>query len=165
MLNFEPGLIFWTTVSFLILVALLYKAALPPLLSFLSQREKIIADSLEQASNNQKRSEDLVEQYREKLAEANAAAEDIIVRSKEQAKQLRSEITKEAEKQAELVLERARQDIDKEKNRMIAGIRREIAGIVVSAAGQILQREVRQADNRRIIEENLRRSGYESDRS
>ena len=156
MLEFEPGLLIWTTVSFGILVVLLYKVALPPLLAFLSQREKLITDTIAEARLNQKRSEDLLADYRRKLAEANRAADAILKKAREEGRSERAEILEKAGRQAEMILERSRQELAKEKEQIIAEVRGEVAGLVIRAASQVLRREVNPKDNQLIIEEAIK---------
>jgi F-type H+-transporting ATPase subunit b len=156
MLEFEPGLLIWTTVSFGILVVLLYKVALPPLLAFLSQREKLITDTIAEARLNQKRSEDLLADYRRKLAEANRAADAILKKAREEGRGERAEILEKAGRQAEMILERSRQELAKEKAQIIAEVRGEVAGLVIRAASQVLRREVNPKDNLVIIEEAIK---------
>jgi len=156
MLEFEPGLLIWTTVSFGIMVVLLYKVALPPLLAFLSQREKLITDTIAEAKLNQKKSEDLLSDYKKKLADANRAADAILQKAREEGRGIRTELLEKAGQQAETILERARQELAKEKEQIIAEVRGEVAGLVIRAASQVLRREVNPKDNQVIIEEAIK---------
>lgn len=156
MLELETGLFFWTAVSFGILTVLLYKVALPPLLTFLAQREKMIADAIADAAANQSRSEELLVESKKKLAELHHTADKLIAQAREEGRQQREEIVAKADKQADLILERNRLELAREKDNMLRAIRSEVADLVVSAAGKVLGREVGSRDNRRIIEESLK---------
>ncbi|OGB89754.1 ATP synthase F0 subunit B [candidate division WOR-1 bacterium RIFCSPHIGHO2_01_FULL_53_15] len=155
MLEFEPGLMIWTVVSFGLLVLLLYKAALPPILALLAQREKMIADSIELTMKNEKRSEELAAEYREKLNQINQKADRMIDESKKDGEKLKNEILERAEKQAELIALRASQDIARERDKIFAEVRRSTAELVALAAGKVLRKTISPADNRRLIEESL----------
>lgn len=156
MLEFEPGLIIWTTISFGILVLLLYKAALPPLLALLAQREKNIADALSEAAANRLAAEKLIEEHRRKLAEIHQAADKILERSKSEGVKLKEEILARAEKQAELLSERARQDLSKEKDKIISEVREHTAEMVAAASAKLLRQKFSLEDNRRLIDESLK---------
>src|SRR3989338_5725866 len=155
MLEFEPGLMIWTVVSFGLLVLLLYKAALPPILALLALREKMIADSIELTMKNEKRSEELAAEYREKLNQINQKADRMIDESKKDGEKLKNEILERAEKQADLTALRASQDIARERDKIFAEVRRSTAELVALAAGKVLRKTISPADNRRLIEESL----------
>ena len=145
----------WTVVSFGLLVLLLYKAALPPILALFAQREKMIADSIELTMKNEKRSEELAAEYREKLNQINQKADRMIDESKKDGEKLKNEILERAEKQAELIALRASQDIARERDKIFAEVRRSTAELVALAAGKVLRKTISPADNRRLIEESL----------
>jgi len=156
MFEIETGLIFWNTVSFAILVFIMYRWALPPILKALSLRQKSISDSLSLAAANQKSSEELLSEYKKKLAEASESASRIIQSSKSEAEKTRLELLKRAEGQAEQILEGARQDIRSEKEKIILEARKEIAGLIVAAASRVIGRNLSADDNKRLIEEALK---------
>ena len=143
----------WTAVSFGILVLLLYKVALPPLLEFLSNRERMIAGSLEQAAANQKESEEMLAKYKNKLADVHKQAESIVSRARDEASAARQEIIESANRRSELIMEKNRQELAREKENILKEVKSEVAEMVVRAAGRVLQREVSARDNIRIIEE------------
>ena len=155
MLEFEPGLIIWTTVSFGMLVLLLYKVALPPILTLLAEREKLVKDSIDQAVANRERSEGLLAEYRDKLARVSDQAEQMIQAAKAEGEKLRMEILERAEKQAEFIAEKSRQDLSREKDKIIAEVRQSTAELVALAAGKVIRRLIKPEDNRRLIEESL----------
>lgn len=155
MLEFEPGLIIWTTVSFGMLVLLLYKVALPPILTLLAEREKLVKDSIDQAVANRERSEGLLAEYRDKLARVSDQAEQMIQAAKAEGEKLRMEILERAEKQAEFIAEKSRQDLSREKDKIIAEVRQSTAELVALAAGKVMRRLIKPEDNRRLIEESL----------
>lgn len=156
MFEIETGLIFWTTVSFGLLVLVLYKLALPALVALLSQREKLIADSLLQVSKNQEKAEQLMAEYKLQLAEARKHADQILGQSRVEGEKLKQEILSRAEKQAQMVLDRSRQDLLAEKEKLSAGIRESVAQLVVAAAGRLMRKTITVDDHRHFIEESLK---------
>jgi F-type H+-transporting ATPase subunit b len=153
MLELETGLFFWTVVSFGLLTVLLYKVALPPLLAFLLKRENLIAGSLEQSAANQKESEQLLAEYKKKLADVHKQAESIVSRARDEARTAREEIIANADRQSQRIMEKNRQELAHEKEKILREVKGEVAEMVVQAAGRVLQREVSARDNLRIIEE------------
>jgi F-type H+-transporting ATPase subunit b len=158
MLELETGLFFWTVISFGILVVLLYRVALPPLLAFLAQREKMIADAISEAAENQQRSEELLNKHKKQLAELHQSADKIIDQAREEAHSARAEIISKADRQADIIMEKTRVEIAREKDKILQTVKGEVAEMVITAAGKILKREVTDKDNLRIIEESLRQN-------
>ncbi len=155
MFEIETGLIFWNTVSFAILVFIMYKWVMPPMLAVLAERQRSIAESVSKAEETNKKSEELLLSYKEKLAESNRVASTIVEQAKTEGEKLKSEILKRAESQADIFIEQAKQDISTEKNKIISEAKKEISEIVAMAAGKVIGRVFSKEDNKRIIEEAL----------
>ena len=155
MLEFEPGLFIWTTVSFLLLVVLLYKIGLPPILAFLAQREQQIADQLAAAADNQKRSEQLLAEHKKALAAVHQKAELILTESRDEGRRTRDEIIAKANSEAGRVITRAKLDLEREKNEIMTQAKQELVGLVTAAAGKVLRRKLTAEEDRALIEKSL----------
>jgi F-type H+-transporting ATPase subunit b len=155
MLEFEPGLFIWTAVSFGLLVLLLYKVALPPLLAFLAQREKLIADSLAEAEADRRESAALLAEHQKALAEVHRKAEQIINEARAVGRQEKEGIVATASKEAERLITRAQAELSKEKESILQEARETVAELVTIATGKALRRLVTAADDQKIIKESL----------
>ena len=62
LLDVNPGLIFWTVITFILLLLILKKMAWKPILSSLNERENFIKESVERAETAKKESEEILEQ-------------------------------------------------------------------------------------------------------
>jgi F-type H+-transporting ATPase subunit b len=155
MLEFEPGLIIWTTVSFALLVLLLYKVALPPLLAFLAQREKMIADSLAQAAADRQESAALLAEHKKALAEVHHKAEQLLNEARAEGRVVRTEIIAKADQEAERLLLKAQAELGKEKEAILREVRESVADLVTLAAGKAVRRLLTAEDDQRIIKESL----------
>lgn len=69
LLDVNPGLIFWTIITFLILLFILKKTAWKPILQALKEREDNIRASLEKAEQARKEAEEILEKNRKNLSE------------------------------------------------------------------------------------------------
>ena len=78
LLDINPGAIFWTTVTFLLLLFVLKKLAWKPILNSLNERENNIRDSIQKAESAQKEAEKLLEENRTNLAKAEEEAQKIM---------------------------------------------------------------------------------------
>jgi F-type H+-transporting ATPase subunit b len=156
MLEFEPGLFIWTAVSFGLLVLLLYKAALPPLLALLAQREKMIADTLAETAENKERSEQLLAEHRQELAAVHKKAEEILTKARDEGRGTRDEIIAKANSEADRVIARGKLDLEREKNAILTQAKQEIVGLVTAAAGKVLQEKLDPERDRQLIERSIR---------
>lgn len=155
MFEFEPGLIIWTSVSFLLLVILMYRVALPPLLKVLKEREQAIAASLSAAAESQKRSEEIIASSTRKLAEAGAVAKKMLDEAKLEGEKIREDMMSSSEKRADLFLAKAKEDLKREKDDMILEIKGKTADLIISASSKVLGKKVDKGEDRRIIEESI----------
>jgi F-type H+-transporting ATPase subunit b len=155
MFEFEPGLMIWTTVSFGIFVYLMYRFVLPPLLKVLKERERVIADSLSAARENQKRSEDLLASSNKKIAEASDIARKILDEARGEGERLKEGMLASSKRQSELFLAKAKEDLRREKDQMISEIKGKTADLIVEASSKVLGKYVDKTENRRIIEESI----------
>ena len=156
MLEIEPGLIFWTTVSFALLVILMYRWALPPLLALLKEREKIISDALLSADETRKRSEDVLASVKQKLTETNETAQKMVEQAKLEGKRMKDEILSVAKREAELLSLQAKEDLQREKNEILSEIKKQTADLIVAAAGRVLGKKIDKNENARLIDESLK---------
>lgn len=151
MFEFEPGLMIWTTVSFGLLVLLLYKLALPPLLAFLAEREKQIADALAMAESERAASAQLLQENKRQLAEINRKAEQLIEQAKDEGRRTRDEIVKNADQEAKRLVERARFDLERDKQALLTAARQEITNLVIEVSSKVLRRRLTVADDQKLI--------------
>ncbi len=156
MFEIESGLIIWTSISFAILVFLMYRLALPPILKVLKERENTISQALSQAEAGKRESETLLSAYRQRLAEASETGEKMLLEARREGEKLKQVIIEAGRKNADLLIVRAQEDLKKEKNRIVSEIKAEEADLVALAAGKLLKRKIDKAENIKLIEESLK---------
>ena len=127
MLEFEPGLIFWTCVSFGLLLLMLYRYGVPAIIAFLKEREKFIADTLAQAADTKQQAEAVLTENRKQLEKVQEEADRILAQAKLEGDKLRSETVLKAEKKAQLIVEQAQQELSRQKDKLENDVRRSMA--------------------------------------
>lgn len=65
---------------------------------------------------------------------------------------MKSTMLEETRKQQAELLERAKRDIESEKSAAIAELRREAVGLAISAAGKVIEKNLDDAQNRKLVE-------------
>ncbi|MEI6409740.1 MAG: F0F1 ATP synthase subunit B [Bacteroidota bacterium] len=138
----EPGLLFWTTLIFLIFWFLMSRFAFKPIGAALKQRELDIQDALDQAkmarqemANLQAENEKLLTQAREErsaiLKEAKEAKDEIIAEAKER-----------ANAEYKRKVESAIQDIENQKMAAMIDLKNQAGRLAIEIAEKVLQREL-----------------------
>lgn len=153
LLKIDPGLMIWTIVTFVVLLTILRLVAWKPLLAMLDEREKRIQDALGQAEKAKEAAEKSVEENRRMLAKAEADAAEAIARGREAAERVAQEVRQRAETESRQMLEQARRSIQQEKEQAIQELRNQVADLAILAAEKILEENLDEARNRKIVED------------
>ena len=156
MFEFEPGLIIWTSVSFGLLVLLLYRVALPPLLELLARREKTIAEALAAAAEERQKALAEMAGVKQALAGANQKAEQIVAQAQIEGEKLKEGLVRTARQESEMLVAKAKEELNREKNELLAEVQQRTAELVVAAAGRIVRKKIDPVENQRLIEESLK---------
>lgn len=155
MLNIEPGLLIWTIITFLCLLAVLRKVAWNPLLAALEQRESSIRESLEAAQKAREEAQNLLEENQRVLADANRESARILEQGREEAERLRMTLSEQARQEAQRLVEDARRDIERERFAAVQDLKGTAADLALQATGRLLGAAVTGDDHRRLVTEFL----------
>lgn len=157
----NPGLIFWTTFSFIILFVILRKYAWPAILTALKVREETIAFALQDARKAREEAEKMDKTRRQMLEETRRERDTIIREAGELKKQILVEAREIAHKETERQLEKAREQISKEKQDAINQIKQSISELSLSIAEKILKEELsNQAKHEKLISSYLDEASF-----
>src|SRR4051794_41541547 len=95
------GLMIWTLVVFGLTMLLLWKVAFPRIGEALDKRQRAIEDSIDAAERTRREADELLAEYRERLAEARGQADEIVSRARRTAEHAESETMAEARRKRE----------------------------------------------------------------
>ena len=149
------GLMIWTVLAFLVAFFVLRKWAWPAITEALDKRQKAIEESIETAERARTEAAGLLDEYRGRLREARAQAEEIIARARKAGEVHERETVEEARAKREELLEQTRRDIEAETRRAIQQIRAEVADLTVLATEKVTRKSLDSADQKRLVEEAL----------
>ena len=149
------GLMIWTLIAFGITLWILWKLAFPRIADALDRRQRAIEESIDTADRTKAEAEQLLAEYRERLHEARAQAEEIVARARKAGENFESESKVDAQRQREELMEQTRRDIQQETNRAIQEIRNEVADLTVLATEKVTRKTLTEEDQRRLVEEAL----------
>jgi len=146
----------WTLAIFVIVVILLGKFAWGPVLGLLQQREEFIHRSLSDAKRDRDEAEARLKEYAAKLQSAQREAVGIIEEARRDAERLRDELRERAKSEADTLIKNAERQVQLETSRALQQIRKEAVDLSVTIASKLLQRNISQADNERLINDAMK---------
>ena len=140
----EPGigLLFWMTLTFVILLFLLAKFAWKPIVNAVNDRETSIVDALNQAKLAKKEMEDLKADNERIIREAKIERDSILKEAREIKDRIVAEAKDAAKSEGDKLIEAARQTINAEKNAAMADIKSQIGTLSVNIAESILKQKL-----------------------
>jgi F-type H+-transporting ATPase subunit b len=136
------GLIFWMTLTFLILLWILGKFAWKPILNMLKERENSIQEALDSAEKVKEEMKKLQAGNEKLLKEAQEEKNKILI----EARQIKDSIVEEARSKANeegaKIIESARKSIEVEKMAAITELKNQLATFSIEVAEKILEKEL-----------------------
>ena len=140
---------------FIILLVLLSKFAWPHILQGLQAREEKIRSDITSAEKANREAQQTLDQYKQQLAEAHAEARKLVDQARADGEALRGRMLADAEKDMNRLKERATQDIRQAREQAVQELYEHSTRLAVSVASKILQRQIDESDNRRLVEQSL----------
>ena len=142
----EIGLIFWTTVSFIILLWLLGKFAWKPILSALNEREDGIKKALVEADKARQEMAELQSSNENILKEAREERDALLKDAREIKNNMISEAKEEAKTQADKIVHQAKVTIENEKQAAITHLKNHVAELSIGIAEKVIKEELSNKD-------------------
>jgi len=157
--DINGGVIIWTVVIFLFLLALLWRWGYPALLRMVEERERRIQKQLEDAERANAEAQRLLEEHKKQIAAARNEAQDILAKAKAVSEKERATLLAKAREEYDALLNRARKDIDAEKEKAIQALRREAVELSIAAASRVIEANLDTDANRKLVTEFLESIG------
>src|SRR6266542_3030304 len=157
--DINGGVIIWTVVIFVILLAVLYRLGYPALLRMVEERERRIQKQLDDAEKANAEAQRLLEEHKKQIAAARNEAQDILAKAKAVSQKERETLLAKAREEYDALLSRARKDIDAEKEKAILALRREAVDLSIAAASRVIEANLDTEANRKLVTEFLESLG------
>jgi F-type H+-transporting ATPase subunit b len=152
LLSPNGGLMFWTIIIFVLLLVILSKFAFKPMLAAVEAREKKLQADLDEAKRDRDEAARVLAEHRAQLEAARGEAQKMIADGRATAEKLRADLIEQTRAQQQEMLERARRDIETEKNNAVAALRREAVDLAIAGAGKVIERNLDTDANRKLVE-------------
>lgn len=138
----SSGLLFWMSLTFLVVLFILWKFGFPVIVNMVNERKAFIDDSLQKAreaneklANIQKEGESILQEAREKqaaiLKEAAATRDSIVEKAQQKARE-----------EGVRLIEEARNEIESEKQAAISEIRNQVAKLSLQIAEKVVRKNL-----------------------
>ncbi len=155
MVQVHGGTLFWSVVTFLLLLVVLKKVAWIPIIEALENRESEIKNALSSAEKARENAEKASKDYDDLVKKARLEAQEIITESKSTGERIRTEIKETAEKEAHEIIEKAQNQINAEREKAINDIKKIVVDFSIQAASKIIEKNLDSDDNRRIVNDTI----------
>ena len=142
----------WTLLTFLVMFALLAKLAFKPIADALDRRSQTIKASLDEAEKTRAEAKRSMEEYQRQLAEARNEAKKIIDEGKALGENVRKEVVEKASAESQAILQRAKEELERQKEKSLQELKTTVALLSVQIAGKVIEKQVDPAMHRQLIE-------------
>ena len=136
------GLIFWTTLFFLILLFILGKFAWPAILTAIRARNESIRQALDSAEKAKEEMAKLQADNQKILSEAKAERDAMMKEAKQLKDKLIADAKEQASEEARKLVANARESIQAEKKAAINDLKGQVANLSLDIAEKILKKEL-----------------------
>lgn len=147
----DPGLVFWSLLTFGILVFILKKFAWKPILHALKVREETIEYALKAAERARAEVKNLEASQTQMLEDARIERDGLIKEARELKQKILDEAKSKAKSEADKIIENARLQIQREKEEAILELKQKVAELSVDIAGKLLEQELQQTEKQKAV--------------
>ncbi len=154
MIEFIPMLI-----AFIIVAIVLWKFGWPKFEGMLETRKNKIEEDLKESEAKRVEAEKLLEEYKTRLKDAEAHADEILKEAKAQGVEVGKSLREEAKKQADAATEKAAQTIEQRKKAAEHEIKMQAVEVAVTAMRKFLSNDLSDDEHRKIIEKYVNDAG------
>ncbi len=155
----DIGLWIWTLATFLVMFALLAKLAFKPITEALDRRRSTIQKHLAEAEKDREEAKKLMAGYEEQIAGARSEAAKVIEEARAIGESVRKDVVEKAEVEAATILERAREEMVREKEKGVQELKDTVATLSVQIASKVLEKEIDESRHRQLVEDLIKDLG------
>jgi F-type H+-transporting ATPase subunit b len=149
------SLIFWSLLSFGVLLFALKKYAFPPIMDMLEEREKKISGDIKSAESLRSEAQELKNDYEKQLKTAHEKADTIVQLATEEAKKVQEKTLQETQAKARQIKNDAEAEIAMNRNKLLAEVRGFAAELTIASTERIIKKSLDNSDKQRLVESSI----------
>ena len=142
-------------INFVILFGILFLVAYKPLMRMLDERSRKIKESMEQTEHIREEAARAEEEAEKRIEAASRDGQEMVTRAVKTGDEIRHKAQDEAKQDSEILIARARAEIQRERDVAIDGLRKEFADLTIMAAEKVIDRSLDKKAHRQIIDKVL----------
>ena len=159
-LGFNIPVLVAQLINFFLLLVVLRIFLYRPILDVLDRRSQRIREGLEAAEQSKEQAAQAEQEVARQIEEARRQGQTLIAQAQEASTRIQEESRNQSRREGEVLLERARNEIQLERDQAIAELRREFADLTVAAAEKVIGQSLDRQAHRRLIDEVLAESSF-----
>lgn len=149
------SLIFWSLLSFGVLLLALKKYAFPPIMEMLEEREKKISGDIQSAESLRAEAQELKNDYEKQLKTAHEKADTIVQLATEEAKKVQDKSIQETQAKCRQIKNDAEQEIAMNRNKLLVEIRGFAAELTIASTERIIKKSLDSDDKKRLVDSSI----------
>ena len=138
------------------------KLLLDPVRKVIAQRKAKADSQIEDARKLRAEAEAMKAEYEQNMRNARAEANEIVASAQKTAAARSEEMLNEARSQAAALKQKAEADIAQERKKAVNEVKDEIGGMAIEIASKVVEREIKEADHKALIDEFIQNVGEAS---
>ena len=146
-------------INFIILVGVLGKFLYRPFINMLDMRRQTIKDAFDSAEATNRKADEKLANYEKRIANVESEGRDIIKEATDQARLRAASIIEEANKQADDIVQKARVEIEQEKESALADVRDQISELALMMAEKIMEKDIEVNGQEQILDQVMEEVG------
>jgi F-type H+-transporting ATPase subunit b len=144
--------------NFIVLFVLLRLFLYKPVMKMLDERAKRTKEGVELAEATKGEYEQAKVEVQKEIDRGRQEAQAIIAQAVQTGERLKEESRQEATRQAQLIIDRTRAELETERDKIVENLRKEFVDISISAAEKVIKETLDKEKHRKLIEETLQES-------
>ena len=156
----------WTFVAqicnLMIQLVIFKKLLLNPVKKVIAERKAKADSQIADAQKLRTEAEAMKAEYEQNLQNARTEANQIVAAAQKTAAARSEELLGEARAQAAALQQKAEADIAQERKKAVNEVKDEIGGMAMEIASKVVEREIREADHKDLIDEFIKNVGEAS---
>jgi F-type H+-transporting ATPase subunit b len=152
-LGITPQLLITQIIGFIILMVILQQVFTKKVFGLLDQRRTDIQETYDQLDRDRDAMEKTRREYEQRLANIEAEAREKINLAVNEAQELRANLVADAQKQAETIIERGRNESERERQKAFLEMRQQVISLAVTAAGKVVGESLNDARHTKMVDD------------
>lgn len=148
-----------TIVNFVVLYFILKHFFFKPVNNTIVTRQEEINSKIKDANENEEKSKQMLTQHQKLLKNSKQEGKSIVEDYKNKAEKVSGDVIKDAQQEAQLILNRAKVEVNREKEKAEADIKNQVVDLAILVSSKALEGSIDEKQHRKLIEDFIAKVG------